>query len=313
MKKTDLTAVTLGLLSAFATTAQAEVKDEWNIASNIYVELEKFEGHKNADGDAIIDKFTPVAQLFISNPTSDWSYFLEHKVSRRWITHDFQNTEDSRQRNRTQIGATRKIIKDEDVKFNLNFTYRKESNDQATSNSAGPSHNLYWVMPSGSFKINDKLSFNYWDAFYYYDRYVGANDYEWEAEHGFSYKVNDSFTAKIMMYNDWTWNSDFDETWEQNQIRGYFPTKVNETWSFMPYFRYFLSEKNYDSEGKVTQENDNGLRLGLNTYYKLSEKSTLWMGMAAEKTEWDQPTGVTSGSNNERVFYLAQVGWKHKW
>lgn len=146
---------------------------EWNVASNIYMELEKFEGHRDADGNAIIDKLTPVAQLFINNPNSKWSYFIEHKVARRAITEDLNNTENSFQRNRTQIGATRNIIRNEDVVFNLNATYRKESNDSAPGTDARGSHNLYWVMPSGEFKITEKLSFSYWDAFYYYDRFVG--------------------------------------------------------------------------------------------------------------------------------------------
>lgn len=29
---------------------------EWNVASNIYMEMEKFEGHRDPDGNAVIDK-----------------------------------------------------------------------------------------------------------------------------------------------------------------------------------------------------------------------------------------------------------------
>jgi outer membrane protein G len=288
----------------------------WNISSNIYMELEKFEGHRDADGNAIIDKLTPVAQLFISNPDSNWSYFLEHKVSRRSITDDLKNTDNSFQRNRTQIGATRKIINNDDAKFNLNATYRKESNDAAPGKDARGSHNLYWIMPSGEIKLTDKLSFSYWDAFYYYDRFVGNNDYEWEAEHGLIYRHNDNFMARVYLYNDWTWDNDRNKNWEQNQIRGYFPTKVNDDWSIMPYFRYFLNEKIYDAQDySVTNKVDDGLRLGLNIDYHLTARSTLWAGVAYEKTNWDEAkdAGLTSGADNTQKFYLGQVGWKYRW
>ncbi|MEZ9233170.1 OmpG family monomeric porin [Vibrio amylolyticus] len=290
---------------------------EWNVASNIYMELEKFEGHRDADGNAIIDKLTPVAQLFINSPNSKWSYFLEHKVARRAITEDLNTTDHSFQRNRAQIGATRNIVRNEDVTFNLNATYRKESNDSASGTDARGSHNLFWVMPSGEFKITDKLSFSYWDAFYYYDRFAGENDYEWEAEHGFAYKHSDNFTAKVYLYTDWTWDNDQNKNWEQNQIRGYFPTKINDDWSVMPYFRYFINEKIYDSSNNynVVNETDDGLRLGLNIDYNLSPKSTLWVGMAYEETKWDKSksAGLTSGPDNSQKFYLAQIGWKYKW
>ncbi|WP_067517519.1 OmpG family monomeric porin [Endozoicomonas ascidiicola] len=213
----------------------------------------------------------PIVRLGISNPNSDWSYSIEHKVSKINVDDGFTAVGDAKQRNRTQFGATKKIIKSDDVSFNLNATYRKESWD---GDKGG--YNLYWIMPSGSVKLTDKLSFSYWDAFYYYDRFDGSNDYEWEAEHGLVYTVNDSFSARVFLYNDWTWSNDKNKAFQQNQIRGYFPVKLDDTWSIMPYFRYYLSERSYDDAGELTDKNDSGLRVGTNVDYKLDADTTLW-------------------------------------
>ena len=256
-----------------------------------------------------------MAQLFLSNPGSAWSYFLEYKVSKRNFTDDLESTDNSFQRNRMQIGATRKMVNNENWTLNLNATYRKESNDAAPGKDARGAYNLYWLMPSGSIKITDKLQFSYWDAFYYYDHFVNDNSTEWEAEHGFAYQVTDNFTAKLYLYNDWTWDDSGEKTWEQNQIRGYFPTKINNSWSVMPYFRYFLSEKSRDASYNVTNEVENGLRLGLNISYHATSKSTFWVGMAYESTDWSEAkgAGLTSGPDNTQKFYLGQVGWRYNW
>jgi len=290
-------------------------KAPWNITSNLFFEIEKFDGHVDADGNSVTDKQTPVAQLFLRNPESAWSYFLEYKVAMRNFTNGLESTDNSFQRNRMQIGVTRKIVKNENVTFNLNATFRKESNDAAPGKDARGAYNLYWVMPSGSVKITDKLAFSYWDAFYYYDHFGNDNSTEWEAEHGVVYQATENVTAKMYLYNDWTWDDSGEKTWEQNQIRGYFPSKINDTWTVMPYFRYFLSEKHRDANYNVVNKNDNGLRLGMNIYFNATSKSTFWMGLAYENTDWAAPkgAGLTSGSDNTQKFYLGQIGWKYKW
>ncbi|WP_163464271.1 OmpG family monomeric porin, partial [Escherichia coli] len=89
---------------------------------------------------------------------------------------------------------------------------------------------------------------------------------------GIVYKINDSATAKLYMYTDWTWDKDFNKTWEQNQIRGYFPVTLNQDWSIMPYFRYYLNEHNYDSNQRTTQKVKDGYRVGTQVFYNLTPK-----------------------------------------
>lgn len=256
-----------------------------------------------------------IGQLFLSNPESKWSFFLEHKESLRSYNHNFSTSKDSFIRNRTQIGATRKMYSSDVGQFNLNVTYRKESNDSAPGTMARPSNTLFWLMPSGTYHFNDKWAFNFWDAFYHYDNFHAPNSYEWESEHGIVYKINDSATAKLYMYTDWTWDKDFNKTWEQNQIRGYFPVTLNQDWSIMPYFRYYLNEHNYDSNQRTTQKVKDGYRVGTQVFYNLTPKLTLWGGFAVEPSTWENPkgAGITSGSNNRQTFYLGQLGVKYVW
>ncbi|OQY08365.1 MAG: hypothetical protein B6I28_04790 [Fusobacteriia bacterium 4572_132] len=165
-------------------------KAPWQITTNIYFEVEKFEGHRDIDGDTVYDKLSPTTQLFLNNPDSKWSYFAMYQLSLRNRNENLESTDNSFNRNRFQVGATRKIINNERAMFNLNFTYRKESNDSAPGTDTRGNNNLYWIMPSGSYKLTDKLSFSYWDAFYYYDHFQNGNSTEWESEHGFTYKIN---------------------------------------------------------------------------------------------------------------------------
>ncbi|WP_272520390.1 OmpG family monomeric porin [Providencia sp. PROV223] len=316
--KTSLNGLLFVTLTGLATSVFAADQvnnDYWRVSSTVYMELEKFEGHHNTSGRKVYDKTTMVGQLFLVNPESKWSFFLEHKESLRSYNHNFSTSKDSFIRNRTQIGATRKMYASEIGQFNLNVTYRKESNDSAPGTQARPSNTMFWLMPSGTYNFNDKWAFNFWDAVYHYDNFHAPNSYEWESEHGLVYKVNDSATAKVYLYTDWTWDKDFNKTWEQNQIRGYFPITLNQDWSVMPYFRYYLNEHNYDSNKRTTQKVKDGYRVGTQVFYNLTPKLTLWGGFAVEPSTWENPknAGITSGGNNRQTFYLGQLGVKYQW
>ncbi len=319
LPKIKIMGLILASTSTITTAALAAetvpTNDYWRISSNVYMELEKFEGHHDTSDRKVIDKTTMIGQLFLSNPESKWSFFLEHKESLRSYGHDLSTSKDSFIRNRTQIGATRKMYASDRGQFNLNLTYRKESNDSAPGTKARPSNTLFWLMPSGTYNFNDKWAFNFWDAFYHYDNFHAANSYEWESEHGLVYKMTDNATARLYLYTDWTWDKDFNKTWEQNQIRGYFPVTLNQDWSVMPYFRYYLNEHNYDDHQRTTQKVKEGYRAGTQVFYNLTPKVTLWGGFAVEPTTWEHQkgAGITSGSNNRQTFYLGQLGIKYQW
>ena len=291
--------------------------DAWKIMSNTFMEIEKFEGHRDANGAKVTDKVNLAGQLFISNSSSKWRYFIEHKESMRNYGYAISGSDNSFIRNRTQLGITRNMYKNGNNIFDLNLTYRKESNDGVTDRNARPSNTLFWLMPSGTYWINEKLAFSFWDAFYHYDNFRADNSYEWESEHGIVYKFNDSTTGRLMVYTDWTFDNDFNKNWEQNQIRGYMTKIIDPKWSISPYFRYFLSERSYDAANTnyVTQRADGGLRIGTEVNYKLNERLTMWAGFAVEKTEWEKPkpNGITSGSDNDQTFYLGQLGVKYLW
>ncbi len=56
--------VTLTGLTTSVFAADQVNNDYWRVSSNVYMELEKFEGHHNTSGRKVYDKTTMVGQLF---------------------------------------------------------------------------------------------------------------------------------------------------------------------------------------------------------------------------------------------------------
>ena len=294
----------------------------FTISSNTFLEIEEFKGYRIND-KKVFDKISPVVQVAIQPTDSRWSYFMEYKVSMRNYTTNFNSEQTSYNRNRLLLQANRILYKTQDANLNLSFVYRKESHDVKSGMPAKNSYHSYWLIPGGSYNLTEQFSFLFWDAVYYYDNAFsgpGYNDWEWESEHGFQYKFNNQVQAKLMYYRDQTWNSHGDTTWEQNQIRGYFPTTINEQWNIQPYFRYYLNEKSYNTvTGQTTNRADTGgLRLGLIVNYNLTPKTTLWTNLAWEQTQWEHSKNspqvqLTHGSDNTQDFRLYAVGIRHTW
>nr|ELR5114059.1 OmpG family monomeric porin [Providencia stuartii] len=297
-----------------ATVSQAN-NDYWRIDSDIYVEVEEYRGQRDNLDNKVFDKTSMVGKLALTNPASLWSFYFDHRESLRNYGRNFSTSRDSYIRNRTQIGATRQLYKSHSAILNLNGTYRKESNDSAPNTPSRSSGSLYWLMPTGSFYFNKKWSFDFWDAIFYYSNFLRSNNYEWEAEHGFSYQHSEAIKAKITLYTDRVWDNNFHKIFSQDQIRGYFSIKLNEKWSISPYFRYFLNESGYTARTNLTQKVKNGYRVGTQLAYNLTPKLIFWGGAAIEPTQWKYPKDnyATSGSNNRQTFYLAQFGIKYIW
>lgn len=288
----------------------------WQITTDASIDLEDFRGH-TVNGKRVFDKVKPTVRAYISNPNSKWRYDLKYSLAARNLPRSFKTVENTFFRNRFQAGATRNVYQDPKTRIDINLTYRKESNDVKPGSPARNSYNAFWVMPSGEYKFDDKLSFQFWDALYYYNNTLAANNKEWESEHGLQYRVNDDFTARVMFYTDWTWDNG-GKLWRQQQIRGYFPTKLNEQWSVQPYFRYFLADKTFNNDvvdNRVTQNNDNGLRLGTVVNYTLRPETILWMNLAFERTKWEYPMqyGLTRDDDNKQNFGLYSFGIRHTW
>lgn len=289
--------------------------DYWHIDSDVYVEIEEYQGQRDNLDNKVFDKTSMVGKLALTNPQSLWSFYFDHRESLRNYGRNFSTSRDSYIRNRTQIGVTRQLYKSHSTVLSLTGAYRKESNDSAPNTQSRSSGSLYWLMPAGSFYLNKKWSFDFWDAVFYYSNFLKSNSYEWEAEHGFSYQYSDSIKAKITLYTDRVWDNNFHKTFSQDQIRGYLPIKLSNRWSISPYFRYFINESGYDARKNLTQKVKNGYRIGTQIAYNLTPKLTLWGGAAIEPSQWKYPKDnyTTSGSNNRQTFYLAQFGIKYIW
>lgn len=298
-----------------ATAVSQTNNDYWHVDTDVYMELEEYRGQRDSFDNKVFDKTSMVGKLSLTNPSSLWSFHLEHRESLRNYGRNFSTSRDSYIRNRTQIGATRQLYRSTDAVLSLNGTYRKESNDSAPNTLSRSSNSLYWLMPAGSFAFNKKWSFDFWDAFYYYSNFLKSNNYEWEAEHGVTYKYSDTITAKLTLYSDRVWDKDFKNIFSQDQIRVYLPIKLSDQWEISPYFRYFLNESSYDQRKHLTQKVKNGYRIGTQVAHKLTPKLTLWGGAAIEPTQWKYPKDddMTSGTNNRQTFYLGQIGFKYSW
>lgn len=314
--------LSLSAKTAIASAERAPEKSRFDISSNVFLEVEEFKDYE-INGQKVFDKISPAVQVAINPLDSKWNYFMEYKVSMRNYTTSYRSEDTSYNRNRLQLQATRNLFSGQDANLNLSFVYRKESNDVRNGQPAKNSYHSYWLIPGGNYNFTDRFSFVFWDAVYYYDNTFsgpGINQWEWESEHGFQYKFTPSFLAKLMFYTDRTWNSDGNRTWEQNQIRGYFPATINETWNIQPYFRFFLSENNYDPmTGKTTNSADfGGMRLGLIVNYNITSKTTLWTNLAWEQTRWEHSKNservkLTYGHDNKQDFRLYSIGIRHAW
>lgn len=76
--KTSLNGLFLTALSgltASAFAAEPVNNDYWRISSNVYMELEKFEGHHNTNDRKVFDKTSMIGQLFLVNPESKMELF----------------------------------------------------------------------------------------------------------------------------------------------------------------------------------------------------------------------------------------------
>lgn len=298
------------------TTAVSQTNnDYWRINSDVYVEVEEYRGQRDNLGNKVFDKTSMIGILTLKNPESLWHFYFAHRESLRNYSRNFSATRDSYIRNRTEIGATRQLYKNHSAILNLSGGYRKESNDSALYTQSRPSGSLYWLMPAGSFYFNPQWSFDFWNVVFYYSNFLRANNYQWEAEHGFSYQYSDSIQAKITLYTNRAWNNKSHKIVSQDQIRGYLPIKLNEKWSISPYFRYFINDSEDNIRRNLTHQLKNGYRVGTQIAYNLTPRLILWGGAAIEPTQWKYPkdNDTTSGSNNRQIFYLTQFGVKYIW
>ncbi|WP_155251370.1 OmpG family monomeric porin [Providencia alcalifaciens] len=316
MNMKSITSLILSTAIIFPTISYSQsTEDHWRVKTNVYLELEEYQGQRDSQNNKVYDKASMIGKLSLTNPTSTWSFDLEHRESLRNHGKNFSNSRDSYIRNRTQIGATKQFIKDKISNLDINFTYRKESNDGTPGTQSRSSNSLYWLMPSGSIYLDSRWTFDFWGAFYYYSNFYEANSYEFESEVGVSYKLTDDIKARLSYYSDKAWDNEFTTQSLQRQIRLGLPVTINQNWSISPYFRYLIADIEYNNKGYTTQQLRSGYRIGTQVEYKVTPKLALWAGAAYEPTNWKYPKGneKTSGNSNKQTMYLGQLGVKYSW
>lgn len=305
-----------GQLSSASFQRADENYTPWQVTTDAYLEIQDIRAQQS-EGKRVYNKVMPAVRVFISNPNSKWRYAFEYSLAGRNLTHSFESMDSTHYRNRLEMNAARNVYQNLQASIDLGLTYRKESNDVKPGSPALSGYNAFALTPSGEFRFNDKIAFKFWDMFSYYDNQIASNHKRWESEHGFQYKFTEHASADLMFYTDWEWDSD-GKIARQQQIRGYFPTQINQTWSILPYFRYFLSDKSFESSferNRVIQRNDNGVRLGAVVNYNINPATILWMNLAYEKTKWDspQPANMTRGDDNKQDLGLYSIGIRHFW
>ncbi|QLR03154.1 OmpG family monomeric porin [Providencia rettgeri] len=289
--------------------------DSWRVNTNIYLEIEEYQGQRDSFKNRVYDKISTVGQLKLYNPKSDWRFTLDHRESLRNHGRNFSTSRDSYIRNRTQIDAIKQIINTPKSDLELGFRYRKESNDVEPNSKARSSNRLYGLTPAGEYRFNDDWSFNFWLSYLYYSNYFNDSSHEAETEYGVTYKYSDALKAKLTVYIDNQWDKHFSTRFLQSQVRAYLPITIKPNWKITPYVRYFLQENTYDKNNYLTQEIKNGFRIGSRVEYKATPSLTLWSELAYEPSTWKSPkkNGITSGYDNKQTLYLGKIGVKYQW
>ncbi|GAB1440138.1 monomeric porin OmpG [Providencia sp.] len=311
-----IVSIIYSIIIIFPAISSAEKhNDSWYVNTNVYMEIEEYQGQRDSFNNKVYDKISTIGQLSLNNPNSDWGFSFEHRESLRNHGRNFSTSRDSYIRNRTQLDAIKQFIKSKKSNISVGFRYRKESNDSAPGTKARSSNSLYAITPSGSYYFNKSWSFNYWLSYIYYSNYFNTNSYEAETEYGVTYKYSDVITAKLNMYIDKLWDKSFSDRFLQTQIRAYLPITFNSSWQITPYLHYYLSEHTYDENSYLTQKVNNGFRVGTNVEYQVTPSLALWGGIAYEPTSWNyaKNNGVTSGENNKQTLYIGKIGVKYNW
>lgn len=289
--------------------------DFWRVKTNVYMEIEEYQGQRDAFKNKVYDKISAVGQLALTNPESQWRFDLEHRESLRNHGRNFSTSRDSYLRSRTQLDITKQFIKTPKSDLEIGLRYRKESNDAQPGTKARSSNSLYGLTPAGNYQFNDNWSFDFWLSYYYYSHYFNSNSHEAETEFGVTYKYSDALKAKLALYFDKAWDKHFSTRFMQSQIRASLPFTLKSNWHITPYVRYALREDTYDENFYLVQKINNGFRLGTNIEYQATPSLTLWGGVAYEPSTWKYPkdNDVTSGNNNKQTLYLGKIGVKYRW
>ncbi len=289
--------------------------DFWRITTNVYMEIEEYQGQRDAYKNKVYDKLSTVGKLALTNPESLWRFNLEHRESLRNHGRNFGTSRDSYLRSRTQLDITKQFIKTPKTDLEIGARYRKESNDSPPETKVRSSSSLYALTPAGNYHFNDQWSFNFWLSYYYYSNYFNNNSHEAETEFGATYQHSDNLKAKLTFYYDKAWDKNFSTRFLQSQIRAYLPFTLKSNWHITPYIRYAIQEDTYDKHFYLVQKINNGFRLGTNIEYQATPSLTLWGGVAYEPSTWKNPkeNGATSGNSNKQTLYIGKIGVKYLW
>ncbi|WP_369309181.1 autotransporter outer membrane beta-barrel domain-containing protein [Providencia rettgeri] len=289
--------------------------DFWRVKTNVYMEIEEYQGQHDKFKNKVYDKISTVGQLSLSNPESLWRFDLEHRESMRNHGRNFSTSRDSYLRSRTQLDITKQFVKTAKSDLEIGARYRKESNDAHPDTKSRSSNSMYALTPAGNYRFNNQWSFDFWLSYYYYSNYFNSNSHEAETELGVTYKYSDTLKAKLALYYDKAWDKNFSTRFIQSQIRAYLPFTLTTNWHISPYIRYTLQDETYDKNFYLVQKINNGFRLGTNVEYQATPSLTLWGGIAYEPSTWKNPkdNGMTSGDSNKQTLYIGKIGVKYRW
>jgi len=120
----------------------------WCITTNVYMEIEEYQGQRDAYKNKVYDKLSTVGKLALTNPESLWRFNLEHRESLRNHGRNFGTSRDSYLRSRTQLDITKQFIKTPKTDLEIGARYRKESNDSPPETKVRSSSSLYALTPA---------------------------------------------------------------------------------------------------------------------------------------------------------------------
>ncbi|WP_272687590.1 hypothetical protein [Providencia sp. PROV149] len=64
------------------TTAFSQASnDYWHVDTDVYVEVEEYQGQRDSFNNKVFDKVSMVGKLALTNPQSLWGFYFEHRES----------------------------------------------------------------------------------------------------------------------------------------------------------------------------------------------------------------------------------------
>lgn len=288
------------IMCAGMTCAQAAENNDWHFNVGAMYEIENVEG-QGEDQDGLYEP-----SIYFNAANGPWrmsvAYYQEGPV-------DYGNGSRGSWFDRPELEIHYQFADSDDFSFgltggfrNYGYHFKDEHNEDA-----GTANMQRWKLaPDWNVKLDDAWRFEGWLALYQFGHdlnQTGYADSRVETETGFSYKINDTFSAVVHYYLERGFNMDSGRNngeFATQEIRAYLPISLGNS-SLTPYTRLGLDRwSNWDWQDDIEREGHDFNRIGMLYSYDFQNGLSASLEYAYEWQHHDE-----GGSDK---FHYAGVG-----